>query len=42
MALDLSQRAGDAPFELRVRFLGEEKQFSVSGGKQEFEAVSDQ
>jgi glycogen debranching enzyme len=32
----------DAPFELRVRFLGVEKQFSVSGGKQEFEIVSDQ
>jgi hypothetical protein len=32
----------DAPFELRARFLGVEKQFSVSGGKQEFEIVSDQ
>jgi hypothetical protein len=32
----------DAPFELRIRFLGVERQFAVSGGKQEFEAVSDQ
>jgi len=32
----------DAPFELRVRFLGVERQFSVSGGKQEFEIASDQ
>jgi hypothetical protein len=27
----------DGPFELRARFLGVEKRFSVSGGKQEFE-----
>ena len=32
----------DGPFDLRVRFLGVERQFSVSGGKQEFEIVSDQ
>jgi hypothetical protein len=32
----------DAPFELRVRFLGVEKQFSVTGGKQEFEIVAAQ
>jgi hypothetical protein len=29
----------DSLFELRVRFLGVEKQFSVTGGKQEFEIV---
>jgi len=32
----------DGPFELRARFLGVEKQFSVSGGKQELEIVAGQ
>jgi hypothetical protein len=32
----------DGPFELRARFLGVEKQFSVASGKQEFEIVAEQ
>ena len=32
----------DGPFELRVRFLGVEKQFSASAGKQESEIVAEQ
>jgi hypothetical protein len=31
----------DGPFELRVRCAGVEKQFSISGGKQEFEVCAD-